>query len=181
MFFRVLLLFLCTSHAIYVLIPDTQYYSGWHPLFWKSQTDWICGCQGDLDINLVSHLGDIVDDGNSDKMWRTAVSALRCFLHANFEYSFVPGNHDYSNGNLDKYLSYFLPFINNSYTTFMPGHPENNYLFVTIKGEKFLVINLSYNPDSTEISWAASILQQNNNTLAIVTSHSILNDCTNYI
>lgn len=175
------LLTIAVSECIHVLLPDTQYYSGWHPMVWKSQTDWICGCKDDLGIDFVSHLGDIVDDGNSDKMWHTAVNSLKCIRDIGINTSFVPGNHDYSNGNLERYLHYFLPILNNSYTHFMPDHPENNYQIIERVGMTFIILNLEYLPNTQVMAWADSILKNNTNKLAIVISHAILSDCSIYI
>ncbi len=179
-----LLFFLFTfSHSlVHVVLPDTQHYSSLFPEIWQSQAKWICENKDNLTIDFVSHVGDIVDNGNSIEMWEVANSSFSCIKEMGIKYGLAPGNHDFNSGqNYSNYLDAFESYIFNDYTTNMPDKPENNYQIIEREGDLFLIINLSYPPTEDVLVWAGQVLKNNTDKIVILVAHDILGDCYNVI
>jgi len=53
-----------------IVLPDTQYYvsskNGGLPAMFYAQTDWIVSNRTSLNIAYVAHLGDLVEDGDTN-------------------------------------------------------------------------------------------------------------------
>lgn len=184
-FIMFILFFITFSFAhVHVILPDTQKYVGYYPDIWYNQINWICYYKEYLDIDFVTHVGDIVDVGNSINMWETAYSAFSRLATYDIKYGIAPGNHDYyfkSNDTLEFYKQYFGNLISNNYTFFMPGKIQNNYQIINRDGDEFIIINLEYEPPLDVLEWANITLQENSDKIAIINSHAILDDCGNRI
>ena len=50
-----------------IVLPDTQHYSDQFPEIYTSQTQWIAENKDDLNIVFVSHMGDIVQNNDTDE------------------------------------------------------------------------------------------------------------------
>ena len=58
-------------------LPDTQNYSSSYPQIFASQTNWVQLNATALDIQYVSHYGDIVNNADQDFQWVNADNAMR--------------------------------------------------------------------------------------------------------
>jgi hypothetical protein len=164
-----------------VILPDTQYYSGWFPSSFDQQATWIRNSKDLINIDFVTHVGDIVDDGNKEYMWLNAVHSFKIIQKSGIKFGIAPGNHDVSNGTYSKYHSHFDQFIINDYSYYMPGASENNYQFVTRGTRTFLMINYAYDHSIETYDWIEQILSENPEKYAILNSHAILSDCSDYL
>ncbi|MEM1822514.1 MAG: DUF2341 domain-containing protein, partial [Candidatus Hadarchaeales archaeon] len=158
-----------------VVLPDTQYYSASYPTIFENQTRWIVQNRDNLNIVFVIHVGDIVDNAYSTIQWQRADNAMRILDDDNMPYGILPGNHDLQDNGAN-YSSYFpasryagKPYWGGSY-----ANNKNNYQLFSAGGFDFIVLNLQYNPPSDVIAWANSVLENNNDRLAIIATHSYL-------
>jgi hypothetical protein len=162
-----------------VLLPDTQYYTDKYPDTYLAQTAWIKEHAKERNIQFVIHLGDIVDDGASEPMWKVADEAHRA-LDGAVPYSLSPGNHDMSDDKRDTTLfnRYFSPKRFEG-CTWYGGHKDetndNSFCQFEASGMKFLVVSLEYGPTDQTLDWANQILAAHPDRRAIVATHSYTN------
>ena len=89
------------------VLPDTQFYSrystpetgnlaqaryGSEP--YLAQTQWLVDHQDELNMDFVTHLGDVVDQWNVEGEWQVADKAMQVLDDSDLNYSILPGNHD---------------------------------------------------------------------------------------
>ena len=96
-----------------VMLPDTQLYSQSFPDLFHGQTKWIRDQAKSQNIVFVSHVGDIVQNGDAaPEEWRVADAALSR-LGGVVPWGVAIGNHDYDldepKGRGTAYLKYFGP------------------------------------------------------------------------
>ncbi len=190
-----------------VAIPDTQYYSEGSASrantvtvqqligTFGAQTQWAVDNRQARNIAFVSHMGDIVENGNfggNDIQWQRASAAMAnlenpvtTLLANGIPFGVAPGNHDidpigaYDTGSTLFYNQYFgvSRFDGRSY---YGGHygtdNTNSYSFFTASGLDFMVIHFAYDttPNAAILNWADALLKANPHRRAIVTSHYII-------
>lgn len=179
-----------------VTLPDTQYYSenngGTRFRQYLDQTRWIVEQRDTRNIAFVSHMGDIVDDGDSiPQEWVNANQAMSVLEdHAatlrayGIPFGAAPGNHDQStNGNAESPSFYYNQYFGVSRYEGRPywgGHygdnNDNNYQLFSASGLDFIILHLEYrtSADPAVIAWADSVLKAYPHRRAIVTSHWII-------
>ena len=194
----VLLLFisnsLCTSERSFVLVvlPDTQYYSAYFPYTFLEQSQWIVDCRTAMEIDFVSHLGDIVEHQNdSPSEWRVASSILAPIIAANIPLGLCVGNHDMGypdepEAKRFKYFDEWFPpslFSNSDwYGGSSPAGTNRNsfQLLESRQGVEIVIIHiefLDYGVFSFNTSWVDEILTNYSSRFAILVSHSATYDC----
>lgn len=186
-----------SSTISFVVIPDTQYYSAYHPDTFISQTKWIVNCKDEDEISFVIHLGDVVEHGNQIPYeWAKASYAMKYILDSNIPFSIVPGNHDRDPENGNYNYSMYEKFVKtyNYRGTIFDNTKRNSYLLIDIPVKtpkykatiQFLLLSIEMNPTSPDDSnnlfnWADSILKKYPNRIVILTSHFVLSDCSDVI
>jgi hypothetical protein len=158
-----------------VALPDTQYYSAWHPDAFEEQTYWACACATKLHTVYVSHLGDLVEhaDGHPSE-WLVAESAMESLETCGVPlgWSALPGNHDVylsnqdtgelsgDGGNsstavahYDAYDAHFTAADMHADGSYPEGKGRNTYRRVTLRNEagggwqrRLLFLQLEYLP-----------------------------------
>jgi hypothetical protein len=190
-----------------VAIPDTQYYSEGAAArantvtvqqligTFGAQTQWAVDNRVARNIAFVSHMGDIVENGNfsgNPVQWQRASAAMgnlenpvTTLLANGMPYGIAPGNHDidpigaYDTGSTAFYNEYFgtTRFENRPY---YGGHygtdNTNSYYLFSASGLDFIVIHMAYDttPNAAILDWADALLKANPQRRAIVSSHSII-------
>lgn len=190
-----------------VAIPDTQYYSEGAAArantvtverlvgTFGAQTQWVVDNRVARNVAFVSHMGDIVENGNfggNPIQWQRASAAMgnlenpvTTLLANGIPYGIAPGNHDidpigaYDTGSTTFYNQYFgtTRFENRGY---YGGHygtdNTNSYYLFSASGLDFIVIHLAYDttPNAAILDWADALLKANPQRRAIVSSHSII-------
>jgi hypothetical protein len=156
-----------------IVLPDTQHYSESYPQIFANQTAWILGQVSNLNIVFVIHEGDLVENPNSDIEWQRA-NASMSVLDGRVPYSVLPGNHDQS----DAYNQYFNPerFANYPWYGGNYSGNKNNYQLFSAGGREYIAISLEACPSMNELQWANTILQNNKNRKAIITTHGYINE-----
>lgn len=155
-----------------IVLPDTQHYSESYPWIFTNQTKWIIDKMDELNIKVVIHVGDIVEDANSDTQWNRANKSMSV-LDGKVPYGILPGNHD---KNITEYEKYFPAkrYANYSYWGGSYTHNTNNYQLFSGLEMDFIVINLGWKPDSDDIIWANKILKNYSERKAIVVTHGYM-------
>ncbi len=177
-------------------LPDTQYYSentggNRFPQF-LDQTNWIVSQRDLRNIAFVSHMGDIVDDGDSiSQQWVNANQAMAQLEdHATtlraygIPFGAAPGNHDQStNGNPESISAYYNQYFGVARYVGRPywggnygANNDNNYQLFSASGLDFIIIHLEYRTaaDPAVIAWADALLKAHPHRRGIVTSHWII-------
>lgn len=177
-----------------VALPDTQNYVN-NPSnagLFTQQTQWIADEVTGINtrnIQFVTHLGDVVSNGNDLTQWTRADTSMS-ILDGVIEYGILPGNHDYaSTGNKStgttNYVNNFGParFAGQSWYGGADPSGNNSYQTFTAGGFDFIHLSLEWKPaDNTPvrvpspIDWAQSVLDANPNTPVILSTHENLDD-----
>ena len=185
-------------------LPDTQYYSenlNNRSAAYFAQTRWYVENRDTLNFAFVSHMGDIVNNGDliagvsNLPQWLVADTAMKTLenpaltLRAHgIPWGGAPGNHDQTpNGNPTGTTTYFNQFFGVSRfagRTYYGGHfgpnNDNNYELFSVSGLDFIIVHLEYDaraPGAYQavLDWADALLQAHPHRRAIVTSHWIVN------
>ena len=172
------------------VVPDTQNYAenaAWTHHF-NNQTQWIVDNQADENIVFVTHLGDIVQNGNSGNAteWARGDAAMDILDSAatDLPYGAVLGNHDASiNGSASTYLANFGSSRYTGKSWYGGNSPDgrNQYQTFSAGGREFLHLTMehkalsSVNDNRAEVqNWAQGVLDAHPNTPTIISTHEYL-------
>ncbi|HOF39310.1 MAG TPA: metallophosphoesterase [Candidatus Hydrogenedentes bacterium] len=175
----------CLAHAedphsfSIVLMPDTQNYSEKYPETYLAQAQWIRDHAEAENIKFVIHVGDIVQNEHEENEWQLADAAHK-LIDGHVPYSVVPGNHDLRKE--EKKVTRDTPFFDKYFPPerfqgqpWYGGHfgANNacNYCTFEAAGMKFLVLSLSFAPDSAMLSWAGEVIQAHPEHRVIIATH----------
>jgi calcineurin-like phosphoesterase family protein len=150
-----------------VVLPDTQKYSKSHPEIFTNQTLWIVENKDKLDIAFVAHVGDIVNNKNSETEWSRANESMSV-LDGVVPYGFAPGNHDQSEQMISRF---FPPERMNSQGNY---GVQNTYQLFSAGAEDFIVVNLGFCPKEDDLSWAKNVLSEHQSRKAILVTHAYM-------
>jgi hypothetical protein len=179
----------------FAVIPDTQYYIRDPALsgLFTEQTEWIAAQieqQGNpRNIQFVSHVGDIVNNGSDLEEWLRANESMSV-LDGVVKYSVLPGNHDYAQRSVkesgtENYLATFGPWRFATETWYGGADPSgnNSYQRFSAGGYEFIHLALEYKPtenlparDPSPIEWAQSVIDAFPNTPMILSTHDYVQD-----
>lgn len=165
-----------------IKLPDTQWYSaslyGGTPAMFNSQTQWIVNNRTSQNIIYVSHMGDLVANGDANQSeWDNAKNAMYLLDDASVPYGVALGNRDRTGGTTKFEASFGVSHFNGYSYYGGPYSPTSNmshYDLITSGGLDFIIIYLEYAPPSAVLSWADDLLSNNLNRRGIVVSHDIL-------
>ena len=65
-----------------------------YPAIFTSQTNWIVNNRSSRNIAFVTHLGDVVNNGDSSTQWANAVTSMNILDASGIPYGVTVGNHD---------------------------------------------------------------------------------------
>lgn len=170
-----------------VVLPDTQYYSQSFPEQFRAQTQWIVDNRVAKNIALVSHVGDIVENGGGRPSqdpaeWNRADDAMG-ILDDNapdLPYGVALGNHDYDQVNNQREAARYVSFFGASRYSERPWYggsspdQRNHYQQFAANGRNYLHITLEWNPRPSSLRWAQSVLDDHPNDPTIVSTHDYL-------
>ena len=192
-----------------VAIPDTQYYSenisvypvapgtGANISYFNTQTEWIRDHRISRNIAFVSHMGDIVNNGDfsgNPAEWIRADGAMKTIENQSttlraygIPWGVAPGNHDIGTGDGIGTTIFYNQYFGTSrfegrnyYGGNFGTNNNNNFQLFSASGLDFIIIHLEYNAGpladyQSILDWADTLLKAYPNRRAIVTSHYILN------
>jgi MYXO-CTERM domain-containing protein len=180
-----------------VMLPDTQYYcsggNGGAPEMFLAQTEWIVAQREALNIAWVAHVGDLVNDGDSDPdQWLVADEAMAVLedplttgLSDGIPYGIAPGNHDQSpNGDPEGTTEYYNAtfgadrFADRAYYGGHWGSDNDDHWGVfTANGLDFMVIDLEFDQageDDGVLAWADALIEARPDHRVIINAHHLL-------
>jgi len=167
---------------IVVVLPDIQKYSleGKEDILF-SQMNWIVENKESLNIKFAVFEGDLSDQWDNEKLWGDANKAGSILEKNGVPFGLVPGNHDHDDydpsrpaTNFEKYFP-FLRFESNSWWGGSFGQ-TNSYQIINTGDYNFLFLGLDVCPTQEELSWANSIISQNEEKHSVLTTHGYLNE-----
>ena len=189
------------SRFTLAVLPDTQFYSryaesqferpdrygdGNNPF--AEQTRWLAENADELRIPFVAHLGDIVDQVNTEVEWRTADAAMQTLDDADPPYSILAGNHHVRNSAdtwfddqydlaAEPFLRWFGPNRAAEQSTYGGSDPTgmNQYHVFEAEGQQFMVLALSWRASDATLAWANRVIDEHPTVPVILTSHEVLN------
>ena len=183
-----LVLVLCTiswaAPFTVVLLPDTQLYSQSFPSTFRAQTQWIVDNRATQNIVMVSHVGDIVQNGGespTDNLaeWNVAHAAM-AILDASapdLPYSLVVGNHDLGRVGDQSSAGQYTNFFGSHRFAGRPWYggsspdERNHYQLFSAEGRTYLHISLEWLPPASSLAWARGILDSNPTIPTILSTH----------
>ncbi len=181
-----------------VLMPDTQNYTdssfGGRPQYFFDQTEWIKKNKKELNIVMVAHAGDIVQNPEERQEWEVADQAFQT-IDKEVPYILCLGNHDISDDQgsdaeaRHSLINQFFPpqrftgnpvynpcFGANPLTHFMePGKSDNVYLYFKGANTQFLIIALEFKPRDETLEWAGRVIDAHPDHRCVVLTHGYLN------
>jgi VCBS repeat-containing protein len=182
-----------------IAMPDTQHYTDDPANYanFSAQTQWIVDNQDSLNIPFVTHLGDVVQNGDNfgdTTEWEVADAAMSLLedpvttqLVDGIPYGVAPGNHDQGDtgdGDADKtvlFNTYFGidRFLGRSYYGGYYGTDnlnDDNYELFSASGMDFIIIHFEYtsSPPQAVLDWADNLLKTYSHRRAIVTTHNMV-------
>lgn len=180
-----------TESFTIAIIPDTQYLSESYPTHFSSLANWLAANASDLNLQLVVHVGDVVQVGNTTQ-YDNADGPMATLFALGVPFIAAIGNHDYdaSSGDFGDsrpatlWNFYFGPAEYTSQAWFDgdfkdAGASENMYLTATLGGRPTLVLSLECFPRAAVMAWADEIIADHPLHEVIVVTHSYLfNDGT---
>lgn len=157
-----------------VVLPDTQGYvtEKSEPIF-ESEVSWILDNRERQKIVFVSHVGDIVDDYESDSQWAIARKQM-LRLSGKLPFGFSVGNHDMlSSGESLKFQETFPASLFEK-EEWYGGQIKNNadsYQLISAGGMDFLILHLECNAPDEVLEWADGVLEKHADRRAMITTH----------
>lgn len=165
-----------------VALPDTQNYAQYFPKNYVAQTQWIKDHAKQSNIVLVTHLGDVVNESNSEEQYANAKKAMDLLDGPKPEglvaYSVTLGNHDINHG-ADIFKKQYGPDHFAGYSWYKGAAPDglSSYQIITVGegGRKILHLNIKYQPTDTDtLKWAKEVLTQNAKIPTILSTHDYM-------
>jgi hypothetical protein len=173
-----------------VMMPDTQNMikaEDTAPLV-DAMTDWIVDNVEALDIEFVTHVGDIVAFADRTHEWDRAIEALSV-LDGVVPYSIAFGDHEYvieedKGSSTEAYRTHFGADRYASYPWYRGTAPNglSHYQVFEAGGREFLHIALEWEPPgpvedpTTPLGWARTVLEAHPSLPTIITTHAYLWD-----
>lgn len=177
-------------------LPDTQEYADAHPDIFDAQTQWAVDVADEFSVAMVTHLGDVVDRGPSDRQWENARGSLEILETGGVPYGIAMGNHDHMYGypsdvdhscsdsytDLDctsaHYLQYAGPSFTEGQSWFGGASPSgtSNWQSFQAGGFEWLFLNLAVDVPAAELAWAQGVLDEHPAALVHVSTHRYLHD-----
>lgn len=160
-----------------VVLPDTQFYSESYPGIFDNQTQWIVAEAENMNVALVTHEGDLVNQ-NVLAQWQRANHSMSK-LDGQVPWAVLPGNHDGagSGGSLTNYDTFFgySRFAGKSwYGGHYSSSNANNYELFSGGGDDYLIFHFQYNPSDAVLAWANLTIAGYPDRKVIVTTHDYL-------
>ena len=172
-----------TGNFSIVWITDTQYLSESYPSYFTALCRWIVNNAEEYNVKMVIHTGDIVNVEGNRTQWENANTSMSTLINAGIPYCWDAGNHDFNstcwigdqyaafNGTAMSAKSYWLGSYDNSMDT---------AVHFNVSSLNFLIVNLAFQANDSDLAWANSILSAYPDSHAIVATHAYLNPSGQY-
>jgi len=164
-------------------IGDTQeYYGGSSSAsIGNGEMAWVANNRASQNIVALTTVGDITETGSSSQYTSASTAYAQIEnptttgLPDGIPWVPLMGNHDASSG-----FNTAFPVSRFSGRSYYGGHygsdMTNNYVLFSGGGLDFVMVGLSIDPTSAELTWAHGVIASYPTRLAIVSTHNLLND-----
>ena len=166
------------------VLPDTQYYANNEenaPLFTEI-TRWLAENREKYNIQLVLHVGDIVD-GNRTEQWERAKASMK-ELDGKLPYVLSVGNHDLGmkgvSSDRGTMLNDYFKVSDNPLNekifggAFEEGKLENAWYHFSHDGRDYIIFSLEFGPRKEVLEWAESVAKQHPDKAYILVTHDFI-------
>lgn len=165
----------------FVVLPDTQNATEKFPEVLDATCDWIAANKEKLNIQYVLQVGDMVERGGDEYMWKNFDGSMKRLEKAGVPYILAVGNHDFSKGPGDR-LAFFEQYFPVSRFDKLPsfgsnaliGSNSSSYHAFRAGGTNWLVISMIFNPPDYIIDWAGRVIEAHPDHQVILLTHSYL-------
>jgi len=164
------------------VIPDTQYYvrNDNDAVLFTEITQWLSDHAEAMNLQLVLHVGDIVDK-NSTKQWEHAKSSLK-LLDGKVPYVLAVGNHDLGRNSSDRstQLNDYFKLSDNPLNeaifggAFEEGRLENAWYHFTYGNRDYIIFSLEFGPRAEVVAWAKGIAEAHRDKSFILVTHEFI-------
>ena len=164
------------------VIPDTQYYvrSEKNAPIFTEITQWLVDHKQEHNIQLVLHVGDIVDL-NETKQWENAKQSLQV-LDGQLPYVLAVGNHDLGHVASDRstMLNDYFSLSDNPLNQtmfggfFEKGHLENAWYHFQYGNRDYIIFSLEFGPRKEVVEWANKIASQHSDKSLMLVTHEFI-------
>lgn len=158
-----------------VVVPDTQY---WIKATYNVAVTWLLENKKKENIVYLLHEGDLVHN-NTVEEWEKVWGEWKR-LEGQLPYVLAVGNHDMEKNtrNTDKFNQYFPYDRYKDWPTFggayEKGKMDNTYHLFSAGGVDWMVISITYSPDSTILKWANKVATDHPNRRILLLTHAYL-------
>ena len=178
------------------VLPDTQYASEEDTddpaaTAFAAQTEWLAENADALDLRMVLHAGDLVDDACDPAQWERAVAAMDVLDDAGIPYAISAGNYDvrYYSYEPDpctdgepidhpaEFIEHFPLAAAEAMPTFGGAFADdalNTFHTLDVDGEHFLVLALEFGPEPAEADWALEVAEEHPDHHVVVLTHDLV-------
>lgn len=164
------------------ILPDTQYYvRSAHdaPLF-TEMTAWLAENRGRYNIQMVLHVGDIVDE-NSAEQWARAKASLSV-MDGKLPYVLAVGNHDLGKNSSSRrtMLNDYFRVSDNPLNakafggSFEEGRLENAWYRFSHANRDYLIFSLEFGPRKAVVEWARKVAREHPDKSYILVTHDFI-------
>jgi predicted phosphodiesterase len=165
-----------------VVIPDTQYYvrNDADAAIFTEMTEWIVARREERNIQLVLHVGDIVND-NEPRQWEHAKRSLSV-LDGEVPYVLAVGNHDLGRNarSRETMLNDYFSLADNPCNQrifggfFEQGALENAWYRFRHGKWDLLVFSLEFGPRKSVVDWADAVAARHRGLPAVLVTHEFI-------
>nr|WP_294976190.1 calcineurin [uncultured Pseudomonas sp.] len=186
------------------LLPDTQFYAEnnhrelrlfrsderyaglpYEPaLAFFAQTSWLTKNAEALQVPMVVHLGDVVQNAGTLSQWQVASGAMRVLEEGGVPYSIMSGDRDIHGATTpddqrsfrDRFKDHFGPQRAAWQSTYGGSDPLglSQYHLFRRYGQSFLLLALDWSPSTATLDWAQQVIDAHPHVPVILASHNIL-------
>lgn len=164
------------------VLPDTQNYvrsTKDAPLFTEI-TQWLIKNQVRYNIQMVLHVGDIVDE-NAKEQWGRAKASLSV-LDGRLPYVLAVGNHDLGKNSSDRstMLNDYFRVSDNPLNekifggSFEQGKLENAWYQFSHGNRNYLIFSLEFGPRKAVVEWAQKVAENHRGKSFILVTHDFI-------
>lgn len=166
------------------MIPDSQFLTQDYPTYWANQCDYTAQNAAALGIEMILHVGDLVDDVGTAGQLTNFNTGWAEVESENIPYLLGIGNHDYDNYTTKDATTWNaagnIPQTRYTGQSWWDGgfyevdHSENAYQLMTIDGNDYIFIALEFNPRADVLVWVNGLLATYAARNAIIVTHELL-------
>ena len=166
----------------FAVVGDIQYaveYDALHGTNYAAQTyRWLADHQAEKNIRYAIGVGDLTNNDIASE-WEVAYTATSQ-LNGILDYSVVRGNHDVFTGGQgfnQRYASdevYMSQFSGSTGGVMSYGSAQNTWRELTFGSDRFLLLNLDWNPSEIVFAWANDVIESHPDHRVIIVTHAYL-------